>query len=67
MSRQVYFTDIRSGEPECGRTEIAFDEESSRWMVSAYNEGGLNGVDIDILDLIAWVRENKPEWLAPQE
>ena len=36
---------------------------NGRWIIRAYNEGGHNSVDIDLVDIIDWVKENKPELL----
>jgi len=36
------------GYPVCIRRR----EEDGRWVVEALNEGGLNGVEIDLLDLV---------------
>lgn len=41
--------------------------EGPRWCVRALNEGGYNGVSIDLLDLIRWLRENRPELLLRQQ
>jgi hypothetical protein len=38
--------------------------EGPRWCVRALNEGGHNSTEIDLLDLIRWLRENRPELLA---
>lgn len=37
---------------------------SFRWVIEAYNEGGYNSTQVDLLDVIAWVRENRPELLS---
>jgi hypothetical protein len=33
-------------------------------VISASNEGGHNGTWVDLLDLIKWLRANRPELLA---
>ena len=38
--------------------------EGPRWCVQAMNEGGHNSTSIDLLDLIQWLRANRPELLA---
>jgi hypothetical protein len=38
-------------------------DEDGRLVVISYNEGGCNFTTIDLLDIIEWVRENKPELL----
>ncbi len=35
-----------------------------RLCITAVNEGGYNSTAVDLLDLIAWVKKNKPELLA---
>ena len=39
--------------------------EGPRWCVQALNEDGHNSTAIDLLDLIRWLRENRPELLSP--
>lgn len=34
-----------------------------RQVILAFNEGGHNSVRIDLLDIIDWVKENRPELL----
>lgn len=34
-----------------------------RWIIDAQNEGGHNGTEVDLLDVIDWVKQNKPELL----
>src|SRR5882724_6631271 len=41
-------------------------EAAPRAVIAALNEAGCNGVDIDVLDLIEWLRANRPELLEPQ-
>ena len=36
-------------------------EDNGRLIVSAYNEGGFNGTSIDLLELLAWLRNNRPD------
>ena len=35
-----------------------------RLVICAINEGGYNGVSIDLLDVIEWVKKNRPELLG---
>ena len=60
--------------PPCSRTsireysdemevEVDREENSNRWIVRAYNEGGYNRTEVDILDLVDWLRKNNPELL----
>ena len=34
-----------------------------RAVVLAYNEGGCNGVEIDLIDLMNWIKSKRPEFL----
>lgn len=34
-----------------------------RWVIGARNEGGYNGTEVDLLDVLDWVKQNKPELL----
>ena len=45
------------------RVEILFSEEHKRWIVKALNEGGYNWTQVDLIDLIEWIKINKPELL----
>ncbi len=38
--------------------------EGRRWVISATNEGGHNGVSIDLAELVAWLRTHRPELLS---
>ena len=42
---------------------VKIREENERLVVRAYNEGGYNLTDVDLLDILDWVKENKPELL----
>ena len=44
--------------------EVIFDDDYGRWVIVAYNEGGCNLTKVDLLDVIDWVKENKPELLG---
>lgn len=64
MSEQYTCPEIRDGERgKDGAVEIARNE-NGRFVVRAFNEGGYNCTDVDVLDLIAWIKANKPEWLT---
>jgi hypothetical protein len=34
-----------------------------RWVIIAYNEGGYNSTEVDLIDVIDWVKGNIPEIL----
>lgn len=36
---------------------------NGRIVVRAFNEGGHNVTEVDLLDLLRWLRENRPEFL----
>lgn len=39
---------------------------NKRWVVVAYNEGGYNQTAVDLVELLAYVKENIPEiWPKP--
>jgi hypothetical protein len=39
-------------------------EDNGRLIVSARNEGGFNGTSVDLLELLAWLRANRPDLIA---
>lgn len=39
--------------------------KNGRWVIEALNEAGYNGTDVDLLDLLSWLRNNRPELLQP--
>lgn len=38
-------------------------EERNRWVIEAFNNGGHNDVNIGLVDVVEWVKKNKPELL----
>ena len=38
-------------------------ESEQRWVIDAVNEGGHNGTEVDLVDLLRWLKENRPELL----
>ncbi len=36
-------------------------EDNGRLVVSAWNEGGFNGTSVDLLELLAWLKSNRPD------
>jgi hypothetical protein len=44
--------------------ELYLDEQSGRLVVRAFNEGRHNVTHVDLLDLLAWVKTNRPELLT---
>jgi hypothetical protein len=57
----VEMTDVREHGEEYA-VELA--EKNSRLVVKAYNEGGYNFTTVDLLDLIAWLKANRPNLLV---
>lgn len=43
---------------------LGTDEDSGREVIKAVNEGGYNSTHVDLLDLITWLKQNRPELLA---
>jgi len=43
--------------------EILEDPKIKRWVIHANNEGGFNYTTVDLLDVIDWIKKNKPELL----
>lgn len=35
----------------------------TRWVITAHNEAGFNSTSVDLLDLLAWLRKNRPDLL----
>lgn len=34
-----------------------------RWVIQAANEGGHNSTEVDLVDLLLWLKKNKPDLL----
>ena len=43
--------------------EIDIEESNGRLVIVAFNEAKYNSTVVDLLDLIAWLKANKPELL----
>jgi len=39
---------------------------NGRLVVKAFNESGFNSTEVDIIDLLKWIKENKPELLKTE-
>lgn len=46
---------------------VQLEMRQGRLAVLAINQGGFDGTSVDLLQLIAWVRENMPELLRDKE
>jgi hypothetical protein len=59
------FNLVMTGVREYGEEdEVLLDtRDNGRLVILASNEGGYNGTSVDLLDIIAWVKKNKPELL----
>ena len=44
---------------------VVLNDERDRLTISALNEGGHNCTEVDLLEVIAWVKANRPELLLP--
>ena len=54
-------TDIRE---YCEKLSVHVAEaDNGRFVIEAWNEAGHNGVEVDLLDVLEWVRVNRPELL----
>lgn len=42
---------------------VCLCEEKGRLVINAYNPGGYDDTMVDLLDLIEWLKQNKPELL----
>lgn len=41
----------------------AHQEGAGRWVIRATNEGGHDCTEVDVVQLIAWLRANRPDLL----
>lgn len=46
-----------------GQMSVELGEEKERMVVTAYNEGGFNFTNVDLLDLLEWLSANRPDIL----
>ncbi|MFM7011996.1 MAG: hypothetical protein ACKO0Z_22145 [Betaproteobacteria bacterium] len=44
--------------------DYSLGENEERMVLCATNQGGFDGVAIDLLELVAWLKKNKPELLS---
>jgi hypothetical protein len=55
---------IKTGIREYAEEESVYIKEiGERTVIVAYNEGGYNSTAVDLVDVIEWVKENRPELL----
>jgi len=43
---------------------VEIKEKDGRLVIEALNEGGHNGTEVDLVDVIEWVKMNKPDLLT---
>jgi len=36
---------------------------NGRWVIKALNEGGYNSTEVDVLQMIDWLKKNRPDLL----
>jgi predicted type IV restriction endonuclease len=41
--------------------------DNGRWVVRALNEGGYNSTEVDLFELLEWLRCNRPDLLTPND
>lgn len=41
--------------------KIGYDQDEHRIVIKAINEGGYNCTLVDLIDLIDWIKKNRPE------
>ena len=58
---EVRETNIREYAEE---EEVIVTEHGDRLVVKSYNEGGYHCTEVDLLDVIEWVKENMPYLLC---
>jgi hypothetical protein len=62
MSKSIVMDGVREyGEEYSVELE---ERDNGRLVISAFCEGGYNGTTVDLLDVIAWVKRNRPELLT---
>ena len=44
--------------------ELDLAENDNRTVIVAYNEAGYNSTEVDLLDVIEWVKNNRPELIT---
>lgn len=45
----------------CEEFGVELNDVNGRPVIMAYNEGGYNSTQVDLLDLIEWLKEHKEE------
>jgi len=41
--------------------ELLWDRHHQRWVIEAMNEGGQARTSVDLIDLVEWLKEHRPE------
>ena len=47
--------------------ELLQTKGNGRWVIMAVNQGGFDSTSVDVINLIAWLRANRPELLTPAD
>lgn len=63
MSDEIVMMGVREHNEQW---EVTLLNERGRFIVQAKNAGGDNNTRVDLRDLIAWLRANRPELLEPE-
>ena len=46
------------------REPVEIKEKDGRLVIEALNEGGHNGTEVDLMDVIEWVEVNRPDLIT---
>jgi hypothetical protein len=46
------------------REPVEIKERDGRLIIEALNEGGHNGTEVDLMDVIKWVEVNRPDLIT---
>ncbi len=47
--------------------KVSLRRYNGKYVVSALNENGFNGTDVDLLSLLNWLRSNRPDLLEGKQ
>jgi hypothetical protein len=62
IAKSKTLTDIKEYNEEM-TVVIGMTDETKRPIILAFNEGGCNATAVDLIDVIQWVKANRPELL----
>jgi hypothetical protein len=49
------------------REPVEIKEKGGRLIIEALNEGGHNGTEVDLMDVIEWVEVNRPDLITTRK